>query len=160
MCTSQGLTFMEAKKYLKMTMSKTSNQSIFHSLSVGYMLDHVGLSQCTLNSGVPSTVRIALPIWKMNHPKLRITPFLISMVTTSVALLNRIMTQSLTLTGKTGSLTPYSICVRFLFHVFAPTPWKINMERTNHPFKRKMIFQAVFVDSFTGWVACLQLKPP
>lgn len=103
---------METKKYLKMTMSKISNQSMFHPLSVGYMLDHVGLSQCTLNSGGPSSVRIALPIWRMNHPKLRITPFLISMVTTSVALLNRIMTQSLTLApGKTGSLTPYSICV-------------------------------------------------
>lgn len=110
--TPQRLTFMETKKYLKMTMSKISNQSMFHPLSVGYMLDHVGLSQCTLNSGRPSSVRIALPIWRMNHPKLRITPFLISMVTTSVALLNRIMTQSLTLApGKTGSLTPYSICV-------------------------------------------------
>ena len=95
----------------------------------------------------------------MNHPKLRITPFLISMVTTSVALLNRIMTQSLPLTGKTGSLTPYSICVRFLFHVFAPTPWKINMERTNHPFKRKMIFQTSMIMFHVNLQGCILSFP-
>ena len=37
--TPQRLTFMETKKYLKMTMSKISNQSMFHPLSVGL---HVG----------------------------------------------------------------------------------------------------------------------